>query len=228
MNEAAGAGLSIIVIDHHIAEVELPRATAVINPNRIDDTSGLGSLAAVGVSFLVIVALNRQLRQEGWYKDKLEPALIQLLDLVALGTVCDVVPLTQLNRAFVSQGLKVIASRGNVGLRVLSEVAKIDQKTDSYQLGFVLGPRINAGGRVGMADIGARLLSTNDLSLAATLAKTLDANNTVRKEIEASVLKEAIEQAEVRIQDDDVILVYGREMASWCHWNYSCPIKGKI
>ena len=194
-----------------MAEVELPRATAVINPNRIDDTSGLGSLAAVGVSFLVIVALNRQLRQEGWYKDKLEPALIQLLDLVALGTVCDVVPLTQLNRAFVSQGLKVIASRGNVGLRVLSEVAKIDQKTDSYQLGFVLGPRINAGGRVGMADIGARLLSTNDLSLAATLAKTLDANNTVRKEIEASVLKEAIEQAEVRIQDDDVILVYGEK-----------------
>ena len=211
LNEAAGAGLSIIVIDHHMAEVELPRATAVINPNRIDDTSGLGFLAAVGVSFLFIVALNRQLRQEGWYKDKEEPALIQLLDLVALGTVCDVVPLTQLNRAFVSQGLKVIASRGNVGLRVLSEVAKIDQKTDSYQLGFVLGPRINAGGRVGMADIGARLLSTNDLSLATTLAKTLDANNTVRKEIEASVLKEAIEQAEVRIQDDDVILVYGEK-----------------
>jgi single-stranded-DNA-specific exonuclease len=211
LNEAANAGLSIIVIDHHMAEVELPKAKAVINPNRIDDTSGLSFLAAVGVSFLFIVALNRQLRKEGWYEDKEEPVLIQLLDLVALGTVCDVVPLTQLNRAFVSQGLKVIASRGNVGLRVLSDLAKIEQKTDSYQLGFVLGPRINAGGRVGMSDIGAKLLSTNDLSLASTLAKTLDANNTVRKEIEASVLKEAIEQAEVRAQDDDVILVYGEK-----------------
>ena len=211
LEEAASAGLSVVVIDHHMAEVELPKAAAVINPNRIDDTSGLGFLAAVGVTFLFLIALNRQLRNEGWYRDKIEPVLIQLLDLVALGTVCDVVPLAPLNRAFVSQGLKVIAGRGNVGLRVLSDVAKIEHKTDAYQLGFVLGPRINAGGRVGMADIGARLLSTSDLSLALTLAQTLDANNTVRKEVEASVLKEAIEQAEVRFPEDNVILVCGEK-----------------
>src|SRR5690606_7456636 len=151
LEEAAAAGLEVIVVDHHAAEPRLPRAVAVVNPNRLDDTSGQGQLAAVGVAYLLVVALNRALRASGWYAraKRGEPDLLQWLDLVALGTVCDVVPLTGLNRAFVAQGLKVMAARRNAGLVALCDVARMDDKPGTYHAGFLLGPRVNAGGRVG-------------------------------------------------------------------------------
>jgi Single-stranded DNA-specific exonuclease len=145
---AAEAGVDVVVVDHHAAEPQLPAAIAVINPNRLDDESGQGQLAAVGVVFLLVVALNRCLRGRNHYAEKAEPNLLQWLDLVALGTVCDVVPLTGLNRALVSQGLKVMARRDNIGLRALSDVASIAEAPTTYHAGFILGPRVNAGGRV--------------------------------------------------------------------------------
>ncbi len=211
LKKASNDGCEVIVIDHHMAEADLPKAKSIINPNRLDDDSELGELAAVGVCFLFLVALNRRLREIGWYdKGLTEPNLLKLLDLVALGTVCDVVPLRGLNRAFVSQGLKVIGNRSNLGLRILSDLAKIEKKTDAYQLGFVLGPRINAGGRVGLPDAGARLLSSNDPLESLELAKILDANNSTRKEIEALVLEEAILQVEKNHLEDSVLVVSGK------------------
>ena len=210
LKKASNDGCEVIVIDHHMAEADLPKAKSIINPNRLDDDSELGELAAVGVCFLFLVALNRRLREIGWYdKGLTEPNLLKLLDLVALGTVCDVVPLRGLNRAFVSQGLKVIGNRSNLGLRILSDLAKIEKKTDAYQLGFVLGPRINAGGRVGLPDAGARLLSSNNPLESLELAKILDANNSTRKEIEALVLEEAILQVETNHLEDSVLVVGG-------------------
>src|SRR5690606_35657094 len=137
-------------------EPALPPAHALVNPNRFDDTSGQGTLAAVGVAFLLVVALNRVLRSEGWFGTRDEPDLLSFLDLVALGTVCDVVPLVGLNRAYVAQGLKVLARRSNEGLRALADVARLEGKPGAYHLGFLLGPRVNAGGRVGRAELGAR------------------------------------------------------------------------
>ncbi|WP_193371268.1 single-stranded-DNA-specific exonuclease RecJ [Pelagibius marinus] len=198
LGEAAAAGLEIIVVDHHAAEPRLPPAAAVVNPNRLDDTSGQGQLAAVGVAFLLVVALNRALREAGWYarNDRPEPDLRQWLDLVALGTVCDVVPLTGVNRALVAQGLKVMAARGNVGLSALSDVSRIDEKPGTYHAGFLLGPRVNAGGRVGESPLGARLLTCDDPGEAAALAARLDGYNAERREIELQVLDQAIRQVE--------------------------------
>ncbi len=198
LGEAAEAGLEVIVVDHHAAEPRLPPAAAVVNPNRLDDSSGHGQLAAVGVAFLLVVALNRALRDAGWYakNDRREPDLMALLDLVALGTVCDVVPLTGLNRAFVAQGLKVMAARRNAGLVALSDVSRIDDKPGTYHAGFLLGPRVNAGGRVGEAPLGARLLTCDDAAEAAAIAARLDAYNAERKEIELQVLDQAIRQVE--------------------------------
>lgn len=192
-------GLEVIVADHHQAEPLLPPAHSVVNPNRLDDESGLGQLAAAGVVFLLIVAINRSLREQGWFSDRKEPNLMQLLDLVALGTVCDVVPLQGLNRVFVRQGLKVLAQRGNVGLRALADVAGLDETPAAYHLGFLLGPRVNAGGRVGRSDLGARLLTTEDESEAQHLAQELDAFNTDRRAIEAQVQEEALAQVETRL-----------------------------
>ncbi len=198
LEAARDAGLETIVVDHHAAEPRLPPAVAVVNPNRLDDESGLGQLAAVGVTFLLLVALNRALRERGWYAKagKREPDLLGLLDLVALGTVCDVVPLTGLNRAFVSQGLKVMGQRRNPGLMALSDVAGIDEAPGTYHAGFLLGPRVNAGGRVGQAPLGAELLATEDIAAAANIARQLDAYNAERKEIEAAVLDQALLQVE--------------------------------
>ena len=195
---AADAGLDVIVVDHHVAEARLPRATAVINPNRLDEDSPHRQLAAVGVAFLLCVGLNRALRQAGWYGTRREPDPDPLgwLDLVALGTVCDVAPLTGLNRVFVAQGLKVMARRGNPGLRALADVAGMDQAPGAYHAGFVLGPRINAGGRVGEADLGVRLLTTEAAAEAEDLARRLDGFNRERQAIEAAVLGEALAQAE--------------------------------
>jgi len=198
LEAAADAGLDVIVVDHHVAEPALPRAIAVVNPNRLDDRSGQGTLAAVGVTFLLTAATTRTLRDSGWYESsgRKEPDLLGLLDLVALGTVCDVVPLTGLNRAFVSQGLKVMGKRRNPGLVALSDVARVESKLTEYHAGFLLGPRVNAGGRVGEAGLGARLLMTKDSGEALELAQKLDVWNAERREIEAHVLDEAIAQVE--------------------------------
>jgi single-stranded-DNA-specific exonuclease len=206
---AREAGLDVIVVDHHAVEARLPEATAVINPNRLDDPSPHGSLAAVGVAFLLVVALNRALRESGWYRggDRPEPDLMQWLDLVALGTVCDVVPLVGLNRALVTQGLKVLARRGNGGIAALCDVAQMTETPDSYHLGFVLGPRINAGGRVGEAALGANLLSIDDRDEATSIAQRLDGYNRERREIEIQVLDQAILQVEASGKGDALILV---------------------
>ncbi len=204
---AADAGLDVIVVDHHIAEPKLPKAVAVVNPNRLDDTSGCGELAAVGVAFLLVVGLNRALREAGWLAGRGEPELIDLLDLVALGTVCDMVPLTGLNRALVTQGLKVLGRRGNVGLAALADVGGIRERPGAYHAAFVLGPRINAGGRVGKADLGARLLATDDADEAAELAHRLDALNAERRTIEASVEAAAVAQVEA-LGDDRGGLIF--------------------
>ncbi|MBB6254754.1 single-stranded-DNA-specific exonuclease RecJ [Nitrospirillum iridis] len=196
---AAQAGLEVIVVDHHKAEPALPTATAVVNPNRLDETmtDRLGTLAAVGVSFLLVVAVNRALRAAGWYgAGRPEPDLMAWLDLVALGTVCDVVPLVGLNRALVAQGLKVMGRRDNPGIAALADVAGVNERMDAYHAGYILGPRVNAGGRVGRADLGTRLLSTDDPVEARDLADQLHTLNAERRAIEALVLEEAIAMVE--------------------------------
>jgi single-stranded-DNA-specific exonuclease len=193
---AAEAGLDVIVVDHHEAEAELPPALAVVNPNRLDESSPHGHLAAVGVAFLLVVAIHKRLRDEGWFADRPSPDLLQWLDIVALGTICDVVPLQGVNRALVGQGLKVMARRGNAGIAALADVAGVRERPDAYHVGYILGPRVNAGGRVGQADLGVRLLTADDPAEAARLARLLDAFNKDRQEIEATVLLAAIEQVE--------------------------------
>ncbi|HEY9079152.1 single-stranded-DNA-specific exonuclease RecJ [Magnetovibrio sp.] len=210
--EAHDAGLDVIVVDHHEGEARLPKAVAVVNPNRIDDLSPHGQMAAVGVAFLVAVAVNRKLKDAGWYNDRAAPDLMQWLDIVALGTVCDVVPLTGVNRALVAQGLKILATRQNIGLRMLGDVAGINEKPGAYHLGFVLGPRINAGGRVGQSDLGTRLLSSHNESEALALAQRLNDLNAERQEIEAAVQDEAIAQVEARLAGADpgpIVIAHG-------------------
>lgn len=189
---AAAAGLECIIVDHHIAEPRLPKAVAIVNPNRLDDPSPHGQLAAVGVTFLLIVAVNRWLREQGAYQGaRREPDLRNWLDLVALGTVCDVVPLVGVNRALVTQGLKIMAHRRNPGLVALSDVARVDSAPSPYHLGFLLGPRVNAGGRVGEAALGAELLGTEDAPRALEISQRLDQFNSERRELEQSCLTEA-------------------------------------
>jgi single-stranded-DNA-specific exonuclease len=202
---AAEAGLDVIVVDHHVSEPLLPQALALINPNRLDDDSPHGMLAAVGVAFLLVVALNRALREAGWYGERPEPDLLQWLDLVALGTVCDVVPLIGVNRALVAQGIKVARGLANPGLKALAAVGAVKEPLDAYHFGFVLGPRVNAGGRVGAADLGARLLSTDDPALAAELAARLDGYNKERREIEAQTLEAAIALVEAAPQSPALV-----------------------
>ncbi len=208
---ASKAGLDVIVVDHHEAEAKLPPATAIINPNRLDDDSGQGQLAAVGVAFLLVVAVNRVLRDAGWYESRSEPDLTGWLDLVALGTVCDVVPLTGLNRALVTQGLKVMGLRNNPGLRALGDVAGLREAPGTYHAGFVLGPRINAGGRIGAPDLGSRLLGTDDADEAMEIAHRLDELNQERKGIERSVLDAAIAQVEQAGDDLGPLIVAAGE-----------------
>lgn len=199
---AAEQGLEVIVIDHHEAEEALPPGRAVVNPKRRDELSPHKHLAAVGVTFLLVVATNRLLRGRRWYGEtRPEPVLMDWLDIVALGTVCDVVPLVGVNRALVTQGLKVMAKRRNAGLAALADVAGVKEVPDAYHLGYVLGPRVNAGGRVGECDLGARLLACDDPEEAAGLALRLHEYNMERQEVEAAVLFEAIEQAEAMVGD---------------------------
>ena len=207
---AAGAavGLEVIVVDHHTAEPALPPAFAVVNPNRLDQEPGLGHLAAVGVVFLLVVALNRTLRAAGWFADgRPEPSLLSLLDLVALGTVCDVVPIRGFNRALVAQGVKVARQLRNPGVAALTAAAGIRERIDAYHLGYVLGPRVNAGGRVGASHLGARLLSTNDPIEAREIAEQLDRHNQERRMIEEELTHEALEQAEGLRASDPIIIV---------------------
>lgn len=186
------SGLDILVVDHHLAEPRLPAVHAVINPNRLDETAGHGQLAAVGVAFLLLVAVVRVLRGRGFFSEREAPDLLGLLDLVALGTVCDVVPITGVNRALVTQGIKVLRGRSNVGLAALADVAGISEPPGAYHIGFLLGPRVNAGGRVGLAELGARLLSSDDPREAQAIAQQLHRYNAERQEIERAVQAEAI------------------------------------
>lgn len=197
---AKSIGLDVIVIDHHIAQ-EIPEAIAVINPNRIDETTEYKNLAAVGVSFLFICAINITLKKEGYFVDREEPNLMNNLDVVALGTICDLMRLDSLNRAFVAQGLKIMSRRQNIGLSILSDLAGIDTEPSTYNLGFILGPRINSGGRVGESYLGSSLLSCSDENLAREISMKLEIYNNERKDIEKTVLNEAIEIASADLKD---------------------------
>jgi single-stranded-DNA-specific exonuclease len=203
----------VVVIDHHQADATLPDVHALVNPNRQDDISGLGALCAAGVTFMTLVAVTRELRRRAYYAGHVEPDLMSLLDIVALATVADVVPLTGLNRAFVKKGLAVMRARENTGLRALADAAGLTQPPTPYHLGFILGPRINAGGRIGDAALGAKLLSTDDSVEAQRIAETLDRLNKERKAIEIGMLEEAIGIAEQRVLSDPnlPILIAGSE-----------------
>ena len=210
--EAHNQEFDIIVIDHHEAETKLPKVYAVVNPKRLDqsdDRPDLGYLAAVGVVFLSVVAINRVLREKNFYNEQLkEPNLMQWLDLVALGTVCDVVTLIGLNRAYVTQGLKVMANRQNIGLKTLIDSANINEKPDAYHLGFVLGPRINACGRVGLASTSSKLLCSTNPFEAKALVESMNNYNQERKDIECFVLEQAIEMLEGSPQNYPMAFVY--------------------
>jgi len=211
LDHAKATGLDVIVIDHHQAETRLPEAIAVVNPKRHDESQDYTYLAAVGVVFLLCVAINRDLRQDGWYDGKNPPNLMSLLDLVALGTVCDVVPLHGLNRAYVAQGLKVMARRANPGIVALGDVAGLDEAPGTYHLGYLLGPRVNAGGRVGNPDYGVRLLSSTNPDECQQLAGILDGYNRERKAIEAEVTEEALVAAEKAVEAGSSVLVVSGE-----------------
>lgn len=207
---AADAGLDVIVVDHHEAEEAMPRAFAIVNPNRLDETSRHGHLAAVGVAFLLAVAVQKELREAGWFTaDRRPPDLMQWLDIVALGTICDVVPLVGVNRALASQGLKVMARRINPGIAALADVGGVGERLDAYHAGYILGPRVNAGGRVGEADLGVRLLTTDDAAEARQFAQSLDSYNRDRQEIEAQVLLQAMEQVEGGQQEGPLVMAWG-------------------
>ncbi len=202
-----------MVIDHHQADERLPDVLAVVNPNRQDDISGQGNLCAAGVVFLVLVGVARELRKRKFYTDRKEPDLLSLLDIVALATVADVVPLTGLNRAYVKKGLAVMHARENIGLKALADAAGLAQPPTPYHLGFILGPRINAGGRIGDAALGAKLLSSEDPVEAQKIAELLDRLNRERKTIETAMLEEAIGLAEQQVmaEPDRPIVIVGAE-----------------
>jgi single-stranded-DNA-specific exonuclease len=208
-------GADVVVIDHHQADETLPDVAAVVNPNRQDDISGLGHLCAAGVVFLVLVAIVRELRRRGHYDATRPPDLLEHLDLVALATVCDVVPLRTLNRAYVTRGLQVMKARRNIGLRALFDASGLAQEPTPYHLGFVLGPRINAGGRIGDAALGSKLLATDDEIEAARIATLLDKLNRERKALETQMLEEALAEADRLIDADPDLPVIVVASATW-------------
>jgi single-stranded-DNA-specific exonuclease len=214
LQQARDSGLDVVVLDHHIGSPTLPEAVAVVNPNRLDETTPHNYLAAVGVTFLTLIALNRHLREQGWFATQhlREPPLLEWLDIVALGTVCDVVPLIGANRAIVTQGLKVMSARRNLGITALIDSAGVTEGLSAYHAGFVIGPRINAGGRVGHASYGAQILSSHDPAQAHQLANALNTYNAERKAIEMLVQEEAEQQAESQ-HNRAVIMVYAP------HWH---------
>ena len=196
-------GLDVIVIDHHQMDEARPPARALVNPNRQDDLSGQGHLAAAGVTFMLLVALQREARQRGHATDF---DLKSLLGLTALGTICDVVPLKGLNRAIVKQGLLVLSANHNMGIQALADISNIEPPFTTYHAGFVLGPRINAGGRIGSSEMGARLLSTEDSQLAYSHAAELDRMNLQRRQMQDTIYEEAVQKAQSRL-DDPVIII---------------------
>lgn len=212
---AAELGLDTVVVDHHLAGETLPPAHAIINPNRLDDLSNLGHLAAVGVTLILVAAISRILRNAGYFTpSRPAPDLLQWLDLVALGTVCDVVPLIGLNRAYVTQGLRVMGKRAAPGLAHLADVARLKRRPDCHAAGFALGPRLNAAGRLGQAMLGVELLTTDDPSRAARLAQELEILNRRRQEIELEAFEAAAIEAEDHLErkpDLPIIVVAGED-----------------
>ena len=213
LSHAQGIGLECIVVDHHVAEMRLPPAFAVVNPNRMDESvegAALGGLAAVGVTFLLLVALNRTLRRRGFHAGRVEPDLRRWLDLLALGTVADVAELSGVNRTLVSRGLDVLGRRGNPGIAALLDTAKVKDKPSAWHLGFVLGPRINAGGRIGDAGLGAALLASDDPDFAWRTAETLEQLNLERRQVEAEVLEAALRNS-VPLQGGPYVFAAGKD-----------------
>tara|TARA_B100000579_G_scaffold430496_1_gene444001 strand:+ start:3454 stop:5202 length:1749 start_codon:yes stop_codon:yes gene_type:complete len=200
--------IDVIILDHHQSDIKIPKACAVINPNRHDDNSKLNYLCAAGVCFMFLVALNKKLRESNWFKENeiSEPNILNLLDLVSLGTVCDVVPLIGLNRAIVKQGLKVLKKRSNLGLKTLYDLCKIRSQPSTFDLGYVLGPRINAGGRVGRSSHGAELLTSEDPQKAYLIATDLEKYNTERKSIEMLLSEEVNKQVKKHYNDPVLVL----------------------
>ena len=202
--------IDVIVIDHHQSEINLPKAHSIVNPNRFDDRSELNYLCAAGVCFMFLVALNKRLRENNWFINKSinEPDLLNFLDLVSLGTICDVVPLVDLNRAFVNQGLKVVNQKKNLGLKTLIEISEIENNLTTYHLGYVLGPKINAGGRVGKSTHGAKLLLNNDSKDAFKISSELNNYNKERQLLEKELLKDIMDK-DYGLTDEPVIVLYG-------------------
>lgn len=214
--EARRLGLDVVVLDHHQAPEQLPQVEALVNPNRQDDLSGLGHLCAAGVVFVALVATTRELRRQGfWASRQGEPDLLAALDLVALATVADVVPLTGLNRAFVRQGITMLRGRTRPGLAALLDVAGLDGPVQPWHLGFLLGPRINAGGRIGDAGLGARLLLTGDEIEARSIAAELNRLNQERQEIERLAVEEAVAQAELALATTEDLPVLLAASPDW-------------
>ncbi len=211
INFAKEKNIDVIVLDHHQSEVNLPKAFSIVNPNRLDDKSNLQYLCAAGVSFMFLVSLNRKLRNEDWFnqEDVKEPNLINYLDLVSLGTVCDVVPLIGLNRAIVKQGLKIIKLKKNLGLKTLWDVCKIESNPSIYHLGYLLGPRINAGGRVGKCSHGANLLLNKDPKYSFKLASELNQYNMERQMLEKDLLKKILNETK-DFSNDPVLIMSGK------------------
>jgi single-stranded-DNA-specific exonuclease len=207
---AIKSDMLVIVVDHHLSSEQLPPAQALVNPNRYDESSEYKYLAAVGVVFLLIVALNSKLREKDFFANIQEPSLLQLLDIVAIGTICDVVPLEGINRAFVKQGLKILNQRKNLGIDTFYNLLKMEGEITAYHVGYVIGPRINAGGRVGESFLGARLLSTNNLEEATEIVNKLEHYNSERKAIEFSVFQKALEQVNINnLEQSHLIMVNG-------------------
>ena len=208
INFAKESNIDVIVLDHHQSEIKLPKAFSIINPNRFDDNSNLKYLCAAGVSFIFLVSLNRELRKKDWFlqNEIKEPDLINCLDLVTLGTICDVVPLKGLNRAFVKQGLKIIKSKKNLGIKTLLDICKIESSPTIYHLGFMLGPRINAGGRVGKCSHGANLLLGKNPKSSFKLASELDQYNKERQILEKDLLQKILNETKDYSKDPVLIL----------------------
>ena len=200
--------VDVLILDHHQSEINLPKAHSIINPNRLDDKSNLNYLCAAGVSFMFLIALNKALREKNWFLSNQinEPNLINYLDLVSLGTVCDVVPLVGLNRAIVKQGLKIIKNRSNLGLKTLLEMCKVENNPSTYDLGYVIGPRINAGGRVGKCSHGANLLLNSDVKESFKLASELNNYNQERKILEKDLLNKVNEKVSKNSSDSVLVL----------------------
>ena len=211
INHAQKLNIDVIVLDHHQSDIKLPNACAIVNPNRYDEESELSYLCAVGVCFVFLVALNKKLREENWFRNNNinEPNILNFLDLVSLGTVCDVVPLIRLNRAIVKQGLKIIKKRSNLGLKTLYDLCNIESPPTIFDLGYKLGPRINAGGRVGKSSLGAELLISNDPQKAYQIALDLDKSNKERQAIEL-LLSEQINLEVKNYHNHPVLVLSGK------------------